>query len=69
MKAHGGTLQAASEGLDKGATFTARFKIDDSISSAANTARSAPSTDEDTAHSRVFGNDSVESKQPDHALA
>jgi PAS domain S-box-containing protein len=30
MKAHGGTLEAASEGLDKGAKFTARFKIDDS---------------------------------------
>ena len=29
-KAHGGTLEAASEGLDKGAKFTARFKIDDS---------------------------------------
>jgi PAS domain S-box-containing protein len=28
-KAHGGTLEAASEGLDKGAKFTARFKIDD----------------------------------------
>jgi signal transduction histidine kinase len=31
-KAHGGTLAAASEGLDKGSTFTARFKIDDSLS-------------------------------------
>ena len=30
IKAHGGTLEAASEGLDKGAKFTARFKIDDS---------------------------------------
>src|SRR4029450_5762497 len=29
IKAHGGTLEAASEGLDKGAKFTARFKIDD----------------------------------------
>jgi PAS domain S-box-containing protein len=29
-KAHGGTLEAASEGLDKGAKFTARFKINDS---------------------------------------
>ena len=28
-KAHGGTLEAASEGLDKGAKFTARFKIND----------------------------------------
>jgi PAS domain S-box-containing protein len=33
-KAHGGTLEAASEGLDKGATFTARFKIDDSATDA-----------------------------------
>ena len=31
-KAHGGTLEAASEGLGKGAKFTARFKIDDSLS-------------------------------------
>jgi len=30
IKAHGGALEAASEGLDKGAKFTARFKIDDS---------------------------------------
>ena len=29
-KAHGGTLEAASEGLDKGAKFTARFKTYDS---------------------------------------
>ncbi len=29
IKAHGGTLEAASEGLDRGAKFTARFKIDD----------------------------------------
>jgi PAS domain S-box-containing protein len=28
-KAHGGTLEATSEGLDKGAKFTARFRIDD----------------------------------------
>jgi signal transduction histidine kinase len=34
IKAHGGTLEAASEGLDKGAKFTARFKIDDSPSEA-----------------------------------
>ena len=33
-KAHGGTLEATSEGLDKGAKFTARFKIDDSASEA-----------------------------------
>ena len=31
IKAHGGTLEAASEGLDKGAKFTARFKVDDSL--------------------------------------
>jgi PAS domain S-box-containing protein len=34
MKAHGGTLEAASEGLDKGATFTARFRIADSATEA-----------------------------------
>ena len=34
MKAHGGTLEAASEGLDKGAKFTARFKVDDSATEA-----------------------------------
>jgi PAS domain S-box-containing protein len=33
-KAHGGTLEAASDGLDKGAKLTARFKIDDSASEA-----------------------------------
>jgi PAS domain S-box-containing protein len=33
-KAHGGTLEAASEGLDKGAKFTARFKIGDSATEA-----------------------------------
>jgi PAS domain S-box-containing protein len=32
IKAHGGTLEAASEGLDKGAKFTACFKIDESVS-------------------------------------
>lgn len=34
IKAHGGTLEAASEGLDKGAKFTARFKIADSATKA-----------------------------------
>ena len=33
-KAHGGTLEVASDGLDKGAKLTARFKIDDSTSEA-----------------------------------
>jgi len=37
MKAHGGTLEAASDGLDRGAKFTARFKIDDSASEAGDT--------------------------------
>jgi len=31
MKAHGGTLEAESEGSGQGAKFTARFKIDDSL--------------------------------------
>jgi PAS domain S-box-containing protein len=39
-KAHGGTLEAASEGLDKGATFTARFKIVDSVTEAGGDKRS-----------------------------
>lgn len=34
MKAHGGTLEAASGGLDKGTAFTARFKVDDSTTEA-----------------------------------
>ncbi|MEY2602427.1 MAG: hypothetical protein QOH31_185 [Verrucomicrobiota bacterium] len=40
IKAHGGTLEAASEGLDKGATFTARFKIVDSVTEAGGDERS-----------------------------
>ena len=32
MKAHGGTLEVESEGSGQGAKFTARFKIDDSVS-------------------------------------
>jgi signal transduction histidine kinase len=32
MKAHGGTLEVESEGLGRGAKFTARFKVDDSLS-------------------------------------
>ncbi len=34
IKAHGATLEVASEGLDRGAKFTARFKIDDSATEA-----------------------------------
>jgi PAS domain S-box-containing protein len=34
MKAHGGTLEAVSEGLDKGAKFTARFEVDNSAAEA-----------------------------------
>jgi hypothetical protein len=33
MKAHGGTLEAESEGSGQGAKFTARFKIDDESAS------------------------------------
>jgi PAS domain S-box-containing protein len=32
MKAHGGTLEGESEGPGQGAKFTARFKVDDSLS-------------------------------------
>jgi signal transduction histidine kinase len=32
IKAHGGTLEVESEGSGQGAKFTARFKIDDSLS-------------------------------------
>ena len=32
MKAHGGTLEVESEGSGQGAKFTARFKLDDSLS-------------------------------------
>ena len=78
MKAHGGTLEATSEGLGRGAKFTARFKIDDSISkkvtlgdilSAATIGEASPSTKGGKHHSGVFWNDGVERKQPDHALA
>ena len=34
IKAHGGTLEAASEGLDKGAKFIARFEVDNSAAEA-----------------------------------
>ena len=32
IKAHGGTLEVESEGSGRGAKFTARFKVDDSLS-------------------------------------
>jgi PAS domain S-box-containing protein len=34
IKAHGGTLEVESEGLGRGAKFTARFKVDDSAAEA-----------------------------------
>jgi len=77
MKAHGGTLEATSEGLGRGAKFTARFKIDDSISkkvtlgdilSAATIGEASPSTKGGKHHSGVFWNDGVERKQPDHTV-
>ena len=55
VKAHGGTLEAASEGLDEGAKFIARFQVHDSaskkatpvdLSRATNTDGSAPSAAE-----------------------
>jgi len=77
--AQGGTLEAASEGLDKGAKFTARFKIDNSITdktikgnaaSAAKTDRSPASPNGDRqGHAATPSNDGSESKQPGHATA
>jgi len=78
MKAHGGTLEAESEGSGRGAKFTARFKIDDSASgkateadvpSAANTHRSAPSASGGSRHAGIFCNRGGESKQRNHAPA
>jgi signal transduction histidine kinase len=78
MKAHGGTLEAESEGSGRGAKFTARFKIDDSASgkateadvpSAANTHRSAPSASGGSRHAGIFCNGGGESKQRNHAPA
>lgn len=78
VKALGGTLEVESEGPGQGAKFTARFQIDDSVSGKAtpsdilnnaNTERSAPSASGGKHHAEVFCNDSVESEQPNHALA
>src|SRR5512133_1012943 len=41
MKAHGGTLEATSEGVEKGAKFTARFKIDSATEAGDNEPRSS----------------------------
>ena len=76
-KAQGGTLEAASEGLNKGAKFTARFKIDDPISgetingdvpNAAKT-ESVASPNGETHHPGTPCNDGRESKQPNQATA
>jgi PAS domain S-box-containing protein len=78
MKAHGATLEVASEGLDKGTKLTARFKADDSastratpvdVSSAANIGASAPFPNGGIGHTEIFCKCSVESKQPDLAPA
>jgi PAS domain S-box-containing protein len=58
-KAHGGTLEAASEGLGKGAKFTARFKIDDSPSDLVTNG----------SHHTTNGSLQVESSQPPGAKA
>jgi len=75
-KAQLGTLEGTSEGLNKGAKFTARFNIDDSplrdtmpanVSGAANSSKAADSTNGDKRHRELVGNASNESKQPNQA--
>src|ERR1051325_928715 len=77
-KAQGGTLEAVSEGLNKGAKFTARFKIDDSpsgntiqanVSNAANSGNPAASTNGDTRHPELVGSADGEGKDANHSAA
>src|ERR1043166_4183762 len=79
VKAHGGSLEVESEGRGRGAKFTARFQIGDSVSrkamqadipNDANSERSAASTSGDKPHAGIFCNaGGVESDQPNHAVA
>jgi PAS domain S-box-containing protein len=77
-QAQGGTLEVASDGLDKGATFTARFKLDGAtpvktpkgdVPSAAKTKRPAASRNGDSLRPGTPCNDGSESKEPKHATA
>jgi PAS domain S-box-containing protein len=71
-QAQGGTLEAASEGVDKGARFTARFKLDDSSSGkikgddprSAKPEVAAPSRNGDGLHSGTAGDDGKEPTRP-----
>jgi PAS domain S-box-containing protein len=56
-KAHGGTLEAASEGLDKGTKFTARFKIDDSATEAGGDERPIAAKEADPHVVRTYTSD------------
>jgi PAS domain S-box-containing protein len=78
MKAHGGSLEVESEGRGRGAKFTARFEIDDSVPGKttqadtpndANTDGSAPSANGDREDVRISCNNGIESEQPNHAVA
>jgi len=79
VKAHGGSLEVESEGRGRGAKFTARFQIGDSVSrkamqadipNDANSERSAASASGDKPHAGIFCNaGGVESDQPNHAVA
>ncbi len=73
VKAHGGSLEVASEGRGQGAKFTARFQISGSVSgktipaglaNEANSERSAASTS-----GAKTNNGGVESEEPNHAVA
>jgi signal transduction histidine kinase len=78
IKAHGATLEVASEGVDQGAKFTTRFKLEDSASEIAtqaaapsppNTDESAPSQRRGTHSAGIFCDVGDESKQPCYAPA
>jgi len=79
VKAHGGSLEASSEGRGCGAKFTARFQIGGSVSekerqaeipSDAETEQSPASASGGKHQTGTFSNnDGDESEQPDHAVA
>jgi len=77
-KAHGGSLEVESEGRGRGAKFTARFQIGDSVSGKTtpaqipidvNTDGPAPSANGDRDDARIACDNGVESEQPNHAVA